>query len=54
MANIQAVLEKLAEGVVNPSLYDPMKKKYQSHLTTGLPLNTSAAPSNKVLPSIQV
>lgn len=53
LALIAKFMDKYAQTVVNPSLYDPLKKKYQSRLHTGVPAASASAAMPKVLPAIQ-
>lgn len=56
LSHVEKLLDKYAEGVLpmNPTLYDPAKKKYQSMLHTGMPQASASAPMPKVLPPIQI
>ncbi len=48
---IDSALDKQA-NIVNPTVYDPLKKKYNSKLTTGMPAESASAPMPKVLPPV--
>lgn len=49
---INGVLHKYAQMVVNPEIYNPLHKQYQSKLKSGIPTATASAPLPKVVPAI--
>jgi hypothetical protein len=53
LALISEFMHRYAQLIVNPAVYDPMKKKYQSRLHTGVSAESASAAMPKVLPAIQ-
>lgn len=50
--SIKQLVDKSANAIVNPEIYDPMQQKQESKLKAGLNKTTASAPVPKVLAAV--